>query len=237
VAVITGGCGGIGTGIARRLYSEGAIVHVLDVGDGLSDDLQVTGPIHFHKVDVGNEIEVEKAFNDVRSISGRLDYLVCCAAIFRPQPFLELTPENWHNTLQVNLTGSFLCCRAAIRSMRAQKFGRIVLFSSMIARTGTSSVAHYASSKGGVLGLARALALEVAEDNIRVNTISPGITDTPQPHAFLSEADIALRKSRIPLGRIGRVDDMVEACIFLLREDSSFLVGQDIRVNGGASLW
>jgi NAD(P)-dependent dehydrogenase (short-subunit alcohol dehydrogenase family) len=79
--------------------------------------------------------------------------------------------------------------------------------------------------------------LEVAADNIRVNTISPGITDTPQPRAFLSDADMAVRRARIPLGRIGAVEDMVEACMFLLSEDSSFLVGQDIRVNGGASLW
>lgn len=237
VAVITGGCGGIGAGIARRLQSEGAIVHVLDVSDGPRTHPSVGEPIRFHRVDIGVEAEVDEAFNQIQLLAGRVDYLICCAAIFKPQPFLELTPESWRKTLQVNLTGSFLSCRAAIRSMRAQTFGRIILFSSMIARTGTSSGAHYASSKGGVLGLARALALEVAKDNIRVNTISPGITDTPQPRAFLSEADIALRKSRIPLGRIGAVDDMVEACMFLLGDDSSFFIGQDIRVNGGMSLW
>jgi NAD(P)-dependent dehydrogenase (short-subunit alcohol dehydrogenase family) len=239
VAVITGGCGGIGAGIARRLQSEGAIVHVLDVSVAVRIDTEsgTAVPIHFHKIDIGNEVEVDRAFGDIQSLSGRVDYLVCCAANFRPQPFLELTPENWQKTLQVNLTGSFLSCRAALRSMGPQKFGRIVLFSSMIARTGTANGAHYASSKGGVLGLARALALEVAADNIRVNTISPGITDTPQPRAFLSDADMAVRRARIPLGRIGAVEDMVEACMFLLSEDNSFLVGQDIRVNGGASLW
>jgi NAD(P)-dependent dehydrogenase (short-subunit alcohol dehydrogenase family) len=121
--------------------------------------------------------------------------------------------------------------------MRPQRFGRIVLFSSMIARTGTVNGAHYASSKGGILGLARAVALESATDNIRVNTISPGITDTPQPRAFLSDGDFAARRVRIPLGRIGQVEDMVDACMFLLSDESSFLIGQDIRVNGGASLW
>jgi NAD(P)-dependent dehydrogenase (short-subunit alcohol dehydrogenase family) len=121
--------------------------------------------------------------------------------------------------------------------MRPRKFGRIILFSSMIARTGAVNGAHYASSKGGVLGLARAVALEAAADNIRVNTISPGITDTPQPRAFLSDADFAERSTRIPLGRIGEVEDMVNACMFLLSDQSSFLIGQDLRVNGGASLW
>lgn len=121
--------------------------------------------------------------------------------------------------------------------MRPQKFGRIVLFLSMLVRTGSVNGAHYAASKGGILGLARTLAIEVAAENIRVNTISPGITDTPQPRAFLSEADLEARRARIPLGRIGHVEDMVEACLFLLSEESSYMTGQDMRVNGGASLW
>ena len=107
----------------------------------------------------------------------------------------------------------------------------------MLARTGAVNGAHYASSKGGILGLARAVALEVAADNIRVNTVSPGITNTPQPRAFLSNTEFAERASRIPLRRIGEINDMVDACMFLLSDDSSYLVGQDLRVNGGASLW
>jgi 2-hydroxycyclohexanecarboxyl-CoA dehydrogenase len=237
VAVITGGSGGIGTGIGRRLQSEGVTVHVLDLSDDAPADPGAAGAIRFHSVDIANEAQVDSAFDRVQSFSKRLDYLVCCAAIFRPQPFLELEPENWQRTLQTNLTGSFLSCRAALRCMRPRKFGRIVLFSSMIARTGSAKGAHYAASKGGILGLARTVAIEAAADNIRVNTISPGITDTPQPRAFLSDADLSERRARIPLGRIGAVEDMVDACMFLLSEQSSFLVGQDLRVNGGASLW
>lgn len=238
VAVITGGCGAIGVGIARRLQAEGAIVHVLDINHATVSALGAAArPAHFHLVDVAVESEVERTFSQIQLLAGRIDYLICCAAVFKPSPFLELTPEQWQKTLQVNLTGSFLCCRAVLRSMRSQNFGRIVLFSSMIARTGAVNGADYASSKGGILGLARSLALEVAGHNVRVNTISPGITDTPQPRAFLSEADIRRRSSLIPLGRIGRVEDMVEACMFLLSEDSAFFVGQDVRVNGGASLW
>lgn len=237
VAVITGGSGGIGTGIGRRLQSEGVTVHVLDLSDDLPADPGAAGAIHFHSVDIGNEAHVDSAFDRIQSFSKRLDYLVCCAAIFRPQPFLELEPENWQQTLQTNLTGSFLSCRAALRCMRPRKFGRIVLFSSMIARTGSVKGAHYAASKGGILGLARTVAIEAAADNIRVNTISPGITDTPQPRAFLSDAELTQRRERIPLGRIGVVEDMVDACMFLLSEQSSYLIGQDLRVNGGASLW
>ncbi len=237
VAVITGGSGGIGTGLGRRLQLEGVTVHVLDLSDDARADAGGAGAMHFHPADIASEAEVDSAFDRIQSISKRLDYLVCCAAIFRPQPFLELEPENWQRTLQTNLTGSFLLCRAALRCMRPRKFGRIVMFSSMIARTGSVKGAQYAASKGGILGLARTVAIEAAPDNIRVNTISPGITDTPQPRAFLSESELTARRTRIPLGRIGAVEDMVDACMFLLSEQSSYLIGQDLRVNGGASLW
>ena len=237
VAVITGGRGGIGAGIAQRLLSEGVTVHVLDLSDHTPAGPGAAGDVHFYSVDISDEAQVDSAFDRIQSISKRVDYLICCAAIFRPQSFLELEPENWQRTLQTNLTGSFLSCRAALRCMRPRKFGGIVLFSSMIARTGNVKGAHYAASKGGILGLARTVAIEVAADNVRVNTISLGITDTPQPRAFLSDADLTQRRSRIPLGRIGAVEDMVEACMFLLSDQSSYLIGQDLRVNGGASLW
>jgi len=148
-----------------------------------------------------------------------------------------LSLDDWRQTLQINLTGYFLCCRAALRFMRPQKLGRVVMFSSMIARTGGIEVGHYAASKGGILGLAGSLAVESAAENIRVNTISPTITDTPMPRAVLSEEVMQSRKAHIPLGRIGDVQDMTEACMFLLSDDSSYLLGQDLRVNGGSTLW
>jgi NAD(P)-dependent dehydrogenase (short-subunit alcohol dehydrogenase family) len=231
VAVITGGAGAMGSAIARRLHDEGAAVHVLDLQPS------PTSGWSFHAVDVANESAVDATFDAIGNLAGGIDYLVCCAGIYRPMPFLELTLEDWRETLQINLTGYFLCCRAALRFMRPQKFGRIVMFSSMAARTGGAQVAHYAASKGGILGLARSLAIESAAENIRVNTVSPVITDTPMPRAVLSDEVMLSRKSRIPLGRIGDVKDMTEACMFLLSDDSSYVLGQDIRVNGGSTLW
>lgn len=231
VAVITGGSGAIATAIIERLSSAGALVHALDVRPTISPD------VHFHRVDVSNETEVDAAFDALGKSAGRIDYLICCAAIYRPVPFLDLALEDWQQTLRINLTGYFLCCRAALRFMRPQKFGRIVLFSSMAARTGGVNVAHYAASKGGILGLAHSLAIESAAENIRVNAVSPVITDTPMPRAVLSDTEMESRKSRIPLGRIGNTDDMAEACMFLLGDDSSYVLGQDLRVNGGSSLW
>ena len=231
VAVITGGSGAIGGAIARRLHDEGAAVHALDSKPSQASEW------NFHIVDVANESAVDTTFDAIGNLAGRIDYLVCCAGIYRPAPFLELTLEDWQQTLQINLTGYFLCCRAALRFMRPQKFGRIVMFSSMAARTGGAQVAHYAASKGGILGLARSLAIESAAENIRVNTVSPVITDTPMPRAVLSDEVMESRKTRIPLGRIGEVKDMTEACMFLLSDDSSYMLAQDLRVNGGSTLW
>ena len=230
VAVITGGSGGIGGAIATRLTAEGAVIHVIDVKPGADDT-------RFHAVDVGDEASVNRIVDAIGAAHGAIDYLICCAGIYRPQPFLELSLDAWRQTLQINLTGMFLCCRAALKYMTPRRFGRVVLFSSMAARTGGKNVAHYAASKGGILGFARALAVEAAADNIRVNTISPVITDTAMPRAVVSDEYIQSRKHHIPLGRIGEVQDMVEACLFLLSDDSSYIVGQDLRVNGGSTLW
>lgn len=241
VAVITGGSSGIGYAIANRLRLEGASVSVFDVAPYAPGVASEAGmgclPVSFYQIDVSQERNVETAFKSVAAREGKIDYLVCCAAIFHAKPFLALSHDEWRRTLEVNLTGSFLCCREAIRHMRSNRFGRIVFFSSMLARTGGVNGAHYSTSKGGVLGLARSLALEVAGENIRVNTISPGLTDTPQPRGHLSEEELYGRGANIPLGRIGKVEDMVEGCLFLLSDDSSYVTGQDLRVNGGAPLW
>jgi NAD(P)-dependent dehydrogenase (short-subunit alcohol dehydrogenase family) len=231
VAVITGGSGGIGAAIIERLSNAGAVVHSLDVQPS-----SVPGA-YFHRADVSSETAVDAAFGAIGESAGRIDYLVCCAAIYRPVRFLDLAFADWQETLQTNLTGYFLCCRAALRFMRRQKFGRIVLFSSMAARTGGINVAHYAASKGGVLGLARSLAMESAAENIRVNTVSPVITDTPMSRAVLTDEEMESRKTRIPLDRVGSASDMADACMFLLGDDSSYVLGQDLRVNGGSALW
>ena len=231
VAVITGGSGGIGGAIARRLHDEGAIVHVLDLKPAHASEWS------FHTVDVANEAEVDTTLNVIGKTARNIDYLVCCAGIYRPRPFLELSYEDWQRTLQINLTGDFLCCRAALRFMRPRKFGGIVLFSSMAARTGGVNVAHYAASKGGILGLARSLAVESAAENIRVNTISPVITDTPMPVLYSPMKSWSRENPESRWVASSDVEDMTEACMFLLSDDSSYIVGQDVRVNGGSNLW
>jgi 2-hydroxycyclohexanecarboxyl-CoA dehydrogenase len=237
VAVVTGGSSGIGHALAMRLQEEGARVHVMDVAKGSFDMLPAgVPPISFLEVDVGREEAVDHAFESITGESGEIDYLVCGAAIFPSDPFLQLSPTDWERTLQVNLTGAFLCCRAALRKMRSRRFGRVVLFSSTLARSGGVNASSYVASKGGILGLGRTLALEGAAENIRVNVLSPGIIDTPQPRGHLGEEELYAKGAGIPLGHIGTVDDVVDACLFLLGDESSYITGQDVRVNGGAPL-
>jgi NAD(P)-dependent dehydrogenase (short-subunit alcohol dehydrogenase family) len=180
---------------------------------------------------------MDRAVCETVAAAGRLDGMVACAAVFKAMPFLELDDATWDTCFDVNLKGGLFACQAALPVMQQQRRGSIVLFSSIIARTGAVKGAHYAATKGGILGLARSLAIEVANDNIRVNVVSPGITDTPQPRANVSEEYLAARAREIPLKRIGKPEEMAEVALFLLQDDASYVTGQDIRVTGGGRLF
>lgn len=235
VTLVTGGVGAIGLGIARRLAAEGAVVHVADV----TLPPGILGPgITAHQADVAAEDDLRSVVAEIERSSGPVAYLVYAAAVFPARPFLEIPPAEWERTLAVNATGAFLACQAVLPGMISQAFGRIVLFSSMLARTGGTNCAAYATSKGAILGLARTLAVEVAQSGIRVNTLTPGLTDTPQPRGHLTEDQLAAKAAAIPLRRLGLVEDMVEGCLFLLSDDTgSYYTGQDLRVNGGSTIW
>ena len=236
-AVIVSGAGsGIGHAVTRRLLDEGYGVSAWDIAAG-----QLAGAndprLMFSSLDVRDKSAMDRAVADTVERFGRVAGLVTCAAVFKAKPFLELDESTWDATFAVNLKGTLLACQAVLPAMRRQGGGAIVMFASSLARSGAVHGAHYAATKGGVLGLARSLALEVATDNIRVNVVSPGLTDTPQPRGNMSDQEIRAKATQIPLGRIGTPDDMAETVMFLLSDDASFVTGQDIRVNGGAGLF
>lgn len=234
--IVTGAGSGIGHALTRRLLGEGFHVSAWDTDPG-----ELTGAndenLDFREIDVRDSGAMDDAVAAAVARTGRIAGLASCAAIYRSVPFLELTEDDWDAHLSINLKGSLLACQAVLPTMLEQKSGSIVLFSSSIARRGAPESAAYAATKGGVLGLGRAIALDHARAGIRANIISPGITDTPQPRGNLTEEDIYGRAEHIPLGRIGMPDDMVEAALFLLGDDASFVTGQDIRINGGAGLF
>ncbi|MDE0796155.1 MAG: SDR family NAD(P)-dependent oxidoreductase [Alphaproteobacteria bacterium] len=234
--IVTGAGSGIGHALTRRLLAENYHVSAWDTDSG---DLAGTNDdnLDFCEIDVRDANAMAAAVAQAEEKTGKIAGLATCAAIYRATPFLELTEDDWDAHLSVNLKGTMLSCQAVLPTMLEQKSGSIVLFSSSIARRGAPQSAAYATTKGGVLGLGRAIALDHARAGIRANIVSPGITDTPQPRGNLTEDDMYGRAKNIPLGRIGQPQDMVETALFLLSDDASFVTGQDLRVNGGAGLF
>ena len=230
--IVTGGGSGIGNAIVRRALAGGYAVSAWDADEGKLAGMN-RPDLAFRRLDVRDKdtmvAEVAGIAESGRSIIG----LATCAAVYKPVPFLDLDDEAWNAHLDINLKGTLLASQAVLPEMRRRGKGAIVMFSSSIARNGAAGGAHYAATKGGVLGLARAMALETARDGVRVNVISPGITDTPQPRGHRSQSDLDAAAAANPMGRIGEPEDMAEAALFLMEDDSSFITGQDIRINGG----
>ncbi len=232
--VLTGIGSGIGFETARCLLSEGYRILGFDIARGRFDEL--SGDCTFVELDV-RDFQRQKEAIESEARSHIMTGLVACAGIIQRRPYLELDEETFDRHLDINLKGPFFACQAMLPILRAQGKGSIVLFASSIARTGSATGAHYAATKGGILGLARTLALETARDGIRVNVVSPGVTDTPQPRGHATDEELYAKAAKVPLGRIGQPQDMAQAVTFLLSDDSSYITGQDLRITGGAGLF
>ena len=230
--IVTGGGSGIGNAIVRRVLAGGYAVSAWDTDEGRLAGMN-RPDLSFHRLDVRDRAAMDRAVSEIVEAGATIAGLAACAAVYKPVPFLDLDDEAWDRHLDINLKGTLLASQAVLPEMRRRGKGAIVMFSSSIARNGAAGGAHYAATKGGVLGLARAMALETARDGIRVNVISPGVTDTPQPRGHRSQADLDAAAAANPMGRIGEPEDMAEAALFLMEDDSSFVTGQDLRVNGG----
>ena len=227
--VVTGAGSGIGYAATRRLLAAGYRVSAWDVAEGKLAGANDAG-LSFHGFDIRDKAAMDRIVAD---IDGPIAGLVNCAAIYHPKPFLELDEANWDDHLGINLKGTLLASQAVLPRLRAQKHGSIVMFSSGIARTGAAFGAAYAATKGGVLGLARAMALDVAADNVRVNVISPGVTDTPQPRGHRSQADLDAMAEANPMGRIGEPEEIGRVVRFLLSDEASYVTAAEFVVDGG----
>lgn len=242
VAIVTGGGHGIGKFYAKRLAEEGAKVVIAEI-DGAAGE-QVAGEIGGAmaiRTDVADQASVDAMAATTVERFGRIDVLVNNAAIFATipmsrSPFDQIDPAEWDRMMAVNLRGTWLCCRAVIPQMRKQAYGKIVNISSGTALKGSASRIHYVTSKAGILGFTKTLAMEVGKDNICVNCIAPGST--------LSEenADAALVKYRQAaaatraLQRMQTPEDLVGAVAFFASPDSDFITGQTLVVDGGAHM-
>jgi 2-hydroxycyclohexanecarboxyl-CoA dehydrogenase len=242
VAVVTGGASGIGQAICRRMAKEGYAVAVLDVNaDGAGETARelTAGGAHAlaRGVDVSDRTQVDEAIAGARSELGAVGILVTSAAVALQCPFADLTVEAWNRMLAINLTGTFNCVQSALPDMLAAGWGRVVLISSSSAQRGAPGMAHYAASKGGVIALAKTLALEYATTGITVNNVAPSAVDTPSVQRKLAAGKLPPREQMaraVPVGRLGTGDDIAGACAYLVSQEASYVTGQTVSVNGGA---
>lgn len=239
VAVITGSAGGLGKAFARALALEGAKLVINDIdeisGMKLQQELEQSGcQAVFVKADVTKRSEVASMMDMAVSRLGGLDILVNNAGIMRGGLLHEMEEDRWNDVIDVHLNGAFHCSHFALKYMVKKRTGKIINISSRAA-LGLASHANYAAAKSGINGFTRSLALEVAPYNIMVNAISPGWTQTNMTRGF-SEAFQKERISRIPLGRIGQPEDIAPLLVFLASDESNFITGQVIYVDGGMSI-
>ena len=239
VAVVTGAGSprGIGRGTATLFAAHGARIAVLDVDGRAADDAAKSlGPGHRGvAVDVRDPTACRQAIAAVVDALGPPDVLAHIAGIVRPTRIGDVSPDEVELVLDVNLKGSINICQAVLASMRPRRAGSIALMSSVAAQRGGGVFggAHYSASKAGVLGLARAMAREVAADGVRVNAVAPGPVDTDILGGPMSDAQKTAFAAAVPMGRIGTTTDVAGAFLFLASELSAYVTGAVIDVNGG----
>ena len=241
VAIVTGGGHGIGKAYARRLAEEGAAIVIAEL-DGVAGErvaTQVAGLAV--RTDVADEASCQEMARRTLERYGRIDVLVNNAAIFATipmsrAPFDQVDPAEWDRMMAVNLRGTWLACRAVIPQMRQQRYGKIINISSGTALKGAATRIHYVTSKAGIIGFTRTLAMEVGKDNICVNCIAPGSTLSEEN---ADESIVKYRQaaaSTRALQRMQRPEDLVGAVAFFASSDSDFITGQTLVVDGGAHM-
>ncbi len=237
VAFVTGASQGIGRATSVSLAGAGAKVAVAartaDKLRSLVAEIEAAGGEALAiPMDVADAAQVKTGFQQALAKFGRLDILVNNAAITRDTLALRMKLEDWDAVLKTNLTGAHLCIQQALGAMLKQRSGRIINLSSVVAEIGNAGQANYVASKAGLIGLTRAIAVEVASRNITVNAVAPGFIETPMTDPLSQELKDKM-KSMIPLGRFGRDQEIAAAIVFLASDEAGYITGQVLGVNGG----
>jgi len=240
VALVTGASQGIGRDTALALAQAGAKVAVAARNEerlaSLVGEIESAGGSALAvKMDVADTEQVKSGFRQVLDKFGRLDILVNNAAITRDGLSMRMKQDDWEAVLKTNLTGAHLCIQQALSTMMRARAGRIINISSVVAQSGNAGQANYVAAKAGLIGLTKAIAIEIASRNITVNAVAPGFIETPMTDV-LSEKIKEELKTRIPLGRMGAARDVAAAIVFLASDEASYITGHVLNVNGGMHL-
>ena len=242
IALVTGSGRNIGRAMILKMAAEGANVVVnaranREEAESVAAEARELGVEALpYLADVADQSQVAGMVSAAMEKFGKIDILVSNAAIRPHKPFTELSLDDWKRVRGVVLDGAFYCAHAVIPSMQRNGFGRVVFFTGDGAFKGTAQRSHVSAAKMGVIGLARGLASEFAGDNIRVNVISPGRIDTTRDLSWYPQGGMR-ETSGIPMGRLGTVDDIASACLFLVTEDCGFMTGQTLHINGGTDFF
>jgi 3-oxoacyl-[acyl-carrier protein] reductase len=240
VALVTGASQGIGWDIAQALVVAGAKVAVAARTEEklalLVGEIETAGGEAIAvKMDVADAEQVKAGFKQVIDKFGRLDILVNNAAITRDGLAVRMKADDWDAVIRTNLTGAHLCIQQALGTMMRARAGRIINVSSVVAQMGNAGQANYVAAKAGLIGLTKAIAMEIASRNITVNAVAPGFIDTPMTNVLSDKVKEEL-KARIPLGRLGVPRDVAASIVFLASDEAAYITGHVLDVNGGMYL-
>jgi 3-oxoacyl-[acyl-carrier protein] reductase len=240
VALVTGASQGIGWDTAQALVVAGAKVAVCARTEEklallVGEITAAGGEALAVKMDVADAEQVKAGFKQVTENFGRLDILVNNAAITRDGLAVRMKPDDWDAVIRTNLTGAHLCIQQALATMMRARAGRIINVASVVAQMGNAGQANYVAAKAGLIGLTKAIAMEIASRNITVNAVAPGFIETPMTNVLSDKVKEEL-KARIPLGRLGVARDVASAIVFLASDEAAYITGHVLDVNGGMYL-
>ena len=244
--IVTGGSRGIGEGIVKRLYNEGSEIIIADIRKELAENLINSldkNQISFFQTDLSQEEEIKKLMDFTKKKWGSLDFLINNAGIEDGYTLADQTYESYRKTMKVNMDAPFLCSKYALPLLEKSKTPRIIMITSIQGIRGYKGNISYNTAKGGLINMTRVLAVELAEKNILVNSVAPGFINTPL--SVMKDGnlewdtdwfkDVYLKYEKLPMGRYGHPDDVAGAVYFFCSEDSKYVTGQTLLVDGGVS--